>query len=225
VLKILYANFGPHDEGDMIVGGAQGREAAPDSPADLSLVPDDEIRYLQGFKDRQHSFTMGNSVGGFVTDVPTIRDDHKARQSHAHSQAGELIAGHPDPGVFHQHDRLHATQPRAAAEAHTHAFIGDRPGDKIRIFEKTEINLFEPASFKPPITSFTTLSFTGLPFPFVYSGSQILGKRKIDQPIRIRRLGSQPALHGAIDDQLDLVSIDNSGRAQRRQQPPVKLLC
>jgi hypothetical protein len=46
LLKILYTNFGAHDEGDVIVGGAQCRKAAPDSLADLPLVPDDEIGYL-----------------------------------------------------------------------------------------------------------------------------------------------------------------------------------
>src|SRR6266481_499703 len=46
LLKILDTDFGPHDEGDMVVGGAQRREAAPDSLADILFVSDDEIGYL-----------------------------------------------------------------------------------------------------------------------------------------------------------------------------------
>ena len=46
LLKILYTNFGPHDERDMIVGDAQSREAATDGLTNLIFVPDDEIGYL-----------------------------------------------------------------------------------------------------------------------------------------------------------------------------------
>src|SRR4249919_3106360 len=88
---------------------------------------------------------MSDSVGRFVTDVAAIGYDHEARQSHAHAQSGELITGHPDPSIFHQHDSLHTAQPGSAAEAYARSLVRDRPRDKIRILEKAEINFFEPA--------------------------------------------------------------------------------
>ena len=50
-------------------------------------------------------------------------------------------------------------------------------------------------------------------------------ERKIHECFRFYRLGDQPALKSAIDDQFDLVKFNNPVRAQRRNKPSVKFFC
>ena len=69
---------------------------------------------------------MRHGVGLAVANISPVRNDHETGKPDTDPQTRQLITSHAHAGIFHQHHRLHAAQPRPAAQSYPDSLVGDR---------------------------------------------------------------------------------------------------